>query len=88
MPSNKGVGIPVDMHAVIYYMHLVWYPYSFLEYSVFAGHYGVQVAHHYHVAHGADFNFKWKLELESPFPLASLCTNQNSESWILLTTLS
>ena len=59
-----------------------------LEYSFLAGHYGVQVAHHYHVAHGADFNFKWKLELESPFPLASLCTNQNSESWILLTTLS
>ena len=59
-----------------------------LDYSFLAGHHTVQVAYHYHVAHGADFNFKWKLELESPFPLASLCTNQNSESWILLTTLS
>ena len=25
----KGVGVPVNMHAVIYYMHFVRYPYSF-----------------------------------------------------------
>ena len=26
----KGVGVPVNMHAVIYYMHFVRYSYSFI----------------------------------------------------------
>ena len=31
--SLKGVGVPVNMHAVIYYMHFIRYPYSFIDYS-------------------------------------------------------
>ena len=31
-PTHKGVGVPVNMHAVIYYMHFVRYPYSFTEF--------------------------------------------------------
>ena len=27
---TEGVGVPVNMHAVIYYMHFVKYPYSFI----------------------------------------------------------